>query len=435
EINKANLESADATQNIVDTVDITLGGAGKLVDAGNDFKQGNYKKAALDTGEAGVRIFVSAALESGKALEWAGSAGTKALKIAGPGAKKLFGKGDTLLKAAAPEVYEIVKTSTVSGKKAVTEALSYGGDAANKALKFATGSDAEEILEWAGKPVEEALIDAGKGIKSKAEDLIKGGKTGLKDTAEKTEILEYGEEILSSKRPEGFIDKINNKFNDWLYGQKAGNEEAFNEICNNAKNNFHSKKISGLSKDFEFCGSEESKELIDKAMKQMPEGIKGNIKNLKEVYIDKVTSKNVRIDAYGLSDPSNGKIALNETNLKTKNLEGQFDEINHEFFHQADYDLGTDGKFRSEMSDSPFNDPINDPTAHNITDYARDCNSPKETAAETLKKLMIKKRDFEKKFGSFDGEKFLDKLSKDRYWKQYEFIIDNYLTIGDKILW
>ncbi|MEQ8192834.1 MAG: hypothetical protein ABRQ39_33040, partial [Candidatus Eremiobacterota bacterium] len=47
EINKANLESADATQNIVDTVDITLGGAGKLVDAGNDFKQGNYKKAAL----------------------------------------------------------------------------------------------------------------------------------------------------------------------------------------------------------------------------------------------------------------------------------------------------------------------------------------------------------------------------------------------------
>ncbi len=152
EINKANLECADATQNIVDTVDITLGGAGKLVDTGNDFKQGNYKKAALDTGEAGVRIFVSAALESGKALEWAGSAGTKALKIAGPGAKKLFGKGDTLLKAAAPEVYEIVKTSTVSGKKAVTEALSYGGDAANKALKFATGSDAGEILEWAGEP-------------------------------------------------------------------------------------------------------------------------------------------------------------------------------------------------------------------------------------------------------------------------------------------
>ncbi|MEQ8192674.1 MAG: hypothetical protein ABRQ39_32210, partial [Candidatus Eremiobacterota bacterium] len=454
EINKANLESADATQNIVDTVDITLGGAGKLVDAGNDFKQGNYKKAALDTGEAGVRIFVSAALESGKALEWAGSAGTKVLKTAGPGAKKLFSKGDTLLKSVAPEVYEVVKTSTVSGKKAVTEALSYGGDAANKALKFATGADAGEILEWAGKPAEEALIDAGKGIKSKAEGLvdglIKGGKTGLKDTAGKveTEILEYGEEILASKRPEEFGSKlfkqindkltnnktikfINDKLEDLFYGPKVGNEEVLNEICNNAKNNFHSKKISGLSKDFEFYGSEESTELINKAMKQMPEGMKNNIKNLNEVYMDKITSKKVRVDAYGLSDPSNGKIALNETNLKTKNLEGQIDEINHEFFHQADYELGSDGKFRSEMPNSPFNDP----GAHNITDYARDCKSPKETAAETFKKLMIDKREFEKDFGSFDGKRFLERIAYSPYKKQFNFIIDKYLTRGEKILW
>jgi len=456
EINKANLECADATQNIVDTVDITLGGAGKLVDAGNDFKHGNYKKAALDTGEAGVRIFVSAALESGKALEWAGSAGTKVLKTAGPGAKKLFSKGDELLKAVAPEVYEVVKTSTVSGKKAVTEALSYGGEAANKALKFATGSDAGEILEWAGKPVEEALLDAGKGIKSKAEGLvdgmIKSGKTGLKDTAGKTEILEYGEEILASKRPEEFgsklvnwleninkkmsdnptITSINKKAEDLFYGPKIGNEEVLNEICNNAKKNFNPKKMSGLSKDFEFCGSEESTELIDKAMKQMPEGMKNNIKNLNEVYMDKITSKKVRVDAYGLSDPSNGKIALNETNLKTKNLEGQIDEINHEFFHQADYDLGSDGKFLSEMPDAPFNDP----GAHNITDYARDCKSAKETAAETFKKLMIEKREFEKDFGSFDGEKFLIKLTDLEHWTQYKFIIDNYLTdsVG-KLLW
>jgi len=205
-------------------------------------------------------------------------------------------------------------------------------------LKFATGADAGEILEWAGKPAEEALLDAGKGIKSKAEGLvdglIKGGKTGLKDTAGKTEVLEYGEEILASKRPEEFGSKlfkqindkltnnktikfINDKAEDLFYGPKAGNEEVLNEICNNAKKNFNPEKISVLSKDFEFCGSKESKELIDKAMKQMPEGMKNNIKNLNEVYMDKITSKKVRVDAYGLSDPSNGKIALNETNLKT----------------------------------------------------------------------------------------------------------------------
>ncbi|MEQ8222398.1 MAG: hypothetical protein ABRQ37_08870 [Candidatus Eremiobacterota bacterium] len=117
--------------------------------------------------------------------------------------------------------------------------------------------------------------------------------------------------------------------------------------------------------------------------------------------------------------------------LKTKNLEGQFDEINHEFFHQADYDLGSDSKFRSEMPDAPFNDL----TAHNITDYARDCNSPKETAAETLKKLMIEKREFEKGFGYFDGEKFLKRCEKSRYKNQYKFIIDKYLTIGEEVLW
>jgi hypothetical protein len=432
EIIKAKIESANGIQTIVDTVDITLGGAEKLVDFRNSLSGGHYKDAAWDLGEAGVRIGVSALLESGKAFDWAGKAGLKVLKTAGPGAKKLFSKGDDLLKNIAPEVYNTIKSSSGMAKKAVTEALDEGSVIVNNTLKKFTGKDTEEIWELiAEKPVEELIADTGKKIKtSLLEDLS-------------IDTFDY--------------DKPAKTFNQIIQDVKS----LF------SKNNIKPEKLEGPVGEIDFyindLDSKRYSQWIQDGMDNLPKGMWEKAEGVKEIFVDnyiyKTESGVLTPGNLGACKPSSGQIVLNKSNLnkdlddflnrylgKVKNnikyqeaynhlmdgtKERWFDTFYHEIFHQIDHDLGQNGKYFSQIAK---NSPFLDKHAHTISEYAKKASSPIETAAETFRNIMVKKQELERDIGYFDEVELLLKLEKSEHWTQYKFLIDNYLKNNKGIL-
>ncbi|MEQ8192095.1 MAG: hypothetical protein ABRQ39_29295 [Candidatus Eremiobacterota bacterium] len=103
-------------------------------------------------------------------------------------------------------------------------------------------------------------------------------------------------------------------------------------------------------------------------------------------------------------------------------------------------DMGIDGreaniimdKFKlktSCFSEKAPDTPFYKPATHDISNYARDCQSASETAAETFKSLMKEWRNYDNP-GDIQG--FLAQLGKkckydDTRWNQYAFIVNNYL--------
>jgi hypothetical protein len=141
EINKSNLESAEATQNIADTADtFTMGASGKFVEAGQEFKQGNYKEAALDGLEGLGRCAIAAvAMAPEKVIG-------PAYQAVSPAIGQMTKWGDDVLKVAGKFGDDAVKGAVKFGDDAVKGAVKFGDDTIKGAVKFG-----DDIVQGAGK--------------------------------------------------------------------------------------------------------------------------------------------------------------------------------------------------------------------------------------------------------------------------------------------
>ena len=225
DINKSNLESAEATQKLANEIDgmATLGASGTLVDAKNAYSRGDYKEAALDVGYAGVKVAGSALLYSGVAVKWAGQ-----------GLSKLGAAGDKLLESVAPEAYQAVKSGAGAAKELVTEGVF---NIADKIAKPLTNLDSKTLIytpvkELGSKGANEITSFLGKTAQETWDVLTMDAGKAAYNTAGKTannvlnKIGETGENLLNKIGDagdglKGLIDDAGNGIKNTI--NRAGN--------------------------------------------------------------------------------------------------------------------------------------------------------------------------------------------------------------------
>ncbi|MEQ8170949.1 MAG: hypothetical protein ABRQ38_18815 [Candidatus Eremiobacterota bacterium] len=172
EINKSNLESADATQNIADTADtFTMGASGTFVEAGQEFKQGNYKEAALDGLEGLGRCALAAVLMAPEKVIG------PACKAVSPAIGQMAKWGDDVLKGAGQVGDDLLKGAGKIGDdlvKGITETAEGIGKHFKDAKEMRQfEQNRKKVLEMLENMNKEGVLDKGKQIASEG---IKEGK-------------------------------------------------------------------------------------------------------------------------------------------------------------------------------------------------------------------------------------------------------------------
>ena len=172
EINKSNLESADATQNIADTADtFTMGASGKFVEAGQEFKQGHYKEAALDGLEGLGRCALAAVLMAPEKVIG------PACKAVSPAIGQMAKWGDDVLKGAGQVGDDLLKGAGKIGDdlvKGITETAEGIGKHFKDAKEMRQfEQNRKKLLKMLENMNKEGVLDKGKQIASEG---IKEGK-------------------------------------------------------------------------------------------------------------------------------------------------------------------------------------------------------------------------------------------------------------------
>ncbi len=193
EVNKSNLESAEATQNIADTADtFTMGASGKFVEAGQEFKQGHYKEAALDGLEGLGRCALAAVLMAPEKVIG------PAYEAVSPVSGQMARWGDDVLKGAGKFGDDIFQGVS-----------KFGDDIFQGVSKFG-----DDVIKGAGKIGDDAV----KYVKDFQETrkMAQNKKQILKiieNMQKERELLDKGKQIASEGIKEGknFVSKGINK--------------------------------------------------------------------------------------------------------------------------------------------------------------------------------------------------------------------------------
>ena len=198
---------------------------------------------------------------------------------------------------------------------------------------------------------------------------------------------------------------------------------------------------------------------IREAMSEFTKGLWDKANAVKAVYVDEFIYKSgegsVFPDNISLGKVSDGNLIFNRSTLSRELLAFKkkygpvtsetFDlyeriikltgerwlyAFYHEFFLLIDASLSPDPKKYKYLSEAPGS-PFLKKEAHEITPYAKSVSLPHESAAETFKLLMMKKRE-SKDF--FHPGLFMLKLYFTKYKEQYRFLINKYFTGEDEQL-
>jgi len=200
---------------------------------------------------------------------------------------------------------------------------------------------------------------------------------------------------------------------------------------------------------------------IEEALSDFTVGLRDKAEFIKAVYVDEFIYKsgdgNVFPDNISLSRPSEGNLIFNRSTLSKELLafkkkygpvtsetfdlyeriikltgERWVSAFYHEFFHVIDASLSPEPEKHRYLSETPGS-PFLKPEAHRITPWAESFSIPHESAAETFKLLMMKKRetgDF------FNPGLFMLKLYFTPYGEQYRFLLTRYFTDKEeKLAW